>query len=128
MIREQTLRARQKLMSKLPVTGELLRGSLLERTVRHTKDCAKCARGARQWPAEAKVGLRQITVCDGPGGWTVQAVRRGDRRRCELQDRLEADGTGGAARGTRDHGSTRQAGDAAEPARIFCGETRTQGK
>src|SRR3982075_4745917 len=45
MIREQTLRARQKLVSKLPITGELLRGSLLERTVRHTKDCPKCARG-----------------------------------------------------------------------------------
>jgi hypothetical protein len=41
---EQTLRARQKLVSKLPVSGELLRGSLLERTVRHTKDCSKCAR------------------------------------------------------------------------------------
>ena len=45
MIREQTLRARHKLVSKLPITGELLRGSLLERTVRHTKDCPKCARG-----------------------------------------------------------------------------------
>src|SRR5437899_12261957 len=45
MIREQALRARQKLVSKLPVSGELLRGSLLERTVRHTKDCPKCARG-----------------------------------------------------------------------------------
>src|SRR5260370_28083517 len=45
MIREQTLQARQKVVSKLPVTGELLRGSLLERTVRHTKDCPKCARG-----------------------------------------------------------------------------------
>jgi len=45
MIRERTLRARDKLVSKLPITGELLRGSLLERTVRHTKDCPKCARG-----------------------------------------------------------------------------------
>jgi hypothetical protein len=45
MIREQTLRARQKLVGKLPITGEILRGSLLERTVRHTKDCPKCARG-----------------------------------------------------------------------------------
>src|SRR3982074_427417 len=45
MIREQTLRPRQKLVSKLPITGELLRGSLLERTVRHTKDRPKCARG-----------------------------------------------------------------------------------
>ena len=45
MIREQTLRARQKLVDKLPVTGELLRGSLLERIVRHTSGCPKCARG-----------------------------------------------------------------------------------
>src|SRR6266705_5205395 len=45
MIRDQSLRAREKLVGKLPVTGELLRGSLLERTVRHTKDCPKCARG-----------------------------------------------------------------------------------
>jgi hypothetical protein len=45
MIRERTLRARQKLVGKLPITGEILRGSLLERTVRHSKDCPKCARG-----------------------------------------------------------------------------------
>ena len=45
MIRDRTLRAREKLLSRLPVTGELVRGSLLERTVRHTKDCLKCARG-----------------------------------------------------------------------------------
>ena len=45
MIRERTIRARQKLVGKLPITGELLRGSLLERTIRHTKDCPKCARG-----------------------------------------------------------------------------------
>ena len=45
MIRDRTIRARDKLVSKLPVTGELLRGSLLERTVRHSKDCPKCARG-----------------------------------------------------------------------------------
>jgi hypothetical protein len=45
MIRQQSLRARHKLVSKLPITGELLRGTLLERTVRHSKDCPKCARG-----------------------------------------------------------------------------------
>jgi Family of unknown function (DUF6788) len=45
MIRDRALRAREKLLSKLPITGELLRGSLLERTIRHTKDCPKCARG-----------------------------------------------------------------------------------
>jgi len=45
MIRDRTLRAREKLLSRLPVTGELVRGSLLERTVRHTKDCPECGRG-----------------------------------------------------------------------------------
>jgi hypothetical protein len=45
MIRSRALRTREKLVAKLPVTGELLRGSLLERTVRHRKDCPKCARG-----------------------------------------------------------------------------------
>jgi hypothetical protein len=45
MIRERTLKARQKLVEKLPVTGELLRGSRLHRIVRHTRGCPKCARG-----------------------------------------------------------------------------------
>jgi len=45
MIREQAIRTREKLVSKLPISGELLRGTLLERTVRHTKNCPKCARG-----------------------------------------------------------------------------------
>src|SRR6266704_1092254 len=45
MTRSRALQTREKLVSKLPVSGELLRGSLLERTVRHTKDCPKCARG-----------------------------------------------------------------------------------
>jgi hypothetical protein len=45
MIRDRTLRARERLLGKLPVTGEILRGSLLERTVRHRRGCPKCARG-----------------------------------------------------------------------------------
>jgi hypothetical protein len=45
MIRKQTIRARNKLVDKMPVTGELLRGTLLERTVRHRQGCPKCARG-----------------------------------------------------------------------------------
>ena len=45
MIRDRALRTRDKLVGKLSVTGELLRGSLLERTVRHTQGCLKCARG-----------------------------------------------------------------------------------
>src|SRR6478735_6015825 len=69
MIREQTLRARQKLVGKLPVSGELLRGSLLERTIRHSKDCPKCARGEGH-----QVFVLTVTY---PGGRTRQfSVRR----------------------------------------------------
>src|SRR5262245_48962524 len=71
MIREQTLRARQKLVSKLPVTGELLRGSLLERTVRHRKGCPKCARGEGH-----QVFVLTVTY---PGGRTCQFSVRGER-------------------------------------------------
>jgi hypothetical protein len=45
MTRDQIIEARQALVTQLPVTGEILRGSLLERTVRHTSGCAICAGG-----------------------------------------------------------------------------------
>ena len=45
MIRDRTLQTRERLLGKLPITGELLRGALLERTVRHRRGCPKCARG-----------------------------------------------------------------------------------
>jgi len=53
----------------LPITGELLRGSLLERTIRHTKGCPKCARGEGH-----HVFVLTVTY---PGGRTRQlSVRR----------------------------------------------------
>src|ERR1700675_2848915 len=69
MIRDRALHKRQKLVGKLPITCELLRGSLLERTVRHTKDCPKCARGEGH-----HVFVLTVTY---PGGRTRQfSVRR----------------------------------------------------
>jgi hypothetical protein len=69
MIRDRTMQAREKLLDKLPVTGELLRGTLLERTVRHTKDCPKCARGEGH-----QVFVLTVSY---PGGRTRQiSVRR----------------------------------------------------
>jgi hypothetical protein len=69
MIREQAIRTRRTLLRRLPITGELLRGSLLERTVRHTKDCPKCARGEGH-----QVFVLTVTY---PGGRTRQfSVRR----------------------------------------------------
>src|SRR5438132_13986866 len=45
MTRNQIIAARQALVTQLPVTGEVLRGSLFERTVRHTSGCTICAGG-----------------------------------------------------------------------------------
>jgi hypothetical protein len=91
MIRDRTLQAREKLVSKLPVTGEMLRGSLLERTVRHTQDCPKCARGEGHRVFVLTVSYR--------GGRTrqlsvrrerVAEVRRFLRNYQELKEAIEA--------------------------------------
>ncbi len=67
----RTFRARQKLIDDLPVSGELLRGSLLERVVRHKKGCASCARGEGH-------AVSVLTV-SYPGGRTRQLSVRRDR-------------------------------------------------
>jgi hypothetical protein len=91
MIRERTLRTRQTLLDKLPVTGEMLRGSLLERVVRHTKDCPKCARGEGH-----RVFVLTVSY---PGARTRQfsvrrervgEVRRWLRNYQELKEAIEA--------------------------------------
>ena len=45
MMRDQLIATRQTLVSGLPVSGEILRGSLLQRTVRHKRGCTVCAGG-----------------------------------------------------------------------------------
>jgi hypothetical protein len=45
MRRDQLIATRQALVSQLSVTGEILRGSLLERTVRHSRGCTIRADG-----------------------------------------------------------------------------------
>ena len=45
MIRSQIIATRQALIAQLPVTGEILRGSLIERMVRHSRGCTICAGG-----------------------------------------------------------------------------------
>jgi|SRR5437588_1571153 len=91
MIRDPRLQARRKLVSKLPITGEMLRGSLLERVVRHSKDCPKCARGEGHQVCVLTVSY--------PGGRTrqfsvrrerVPEVRRWLRNYQELKAAIEA--------------------------------------
>ena len=45
MKRDRLIETRQALIAQLPVTGEILRGSLFERTVRHSSGCTICAGG-----------------------------------------------------------------------------------
>jgi hypothetical protein len=69
---ERTMAARQKLLDRLPVTGDILRGSLLSRTIRnHAKSCAKCASGEGHQ-------LSVLTV-SYPGGRTRQFSLRPER-------------------------------------------------
>ena len=65
MRRKRLIAARDGFLARLPVTGELLRGSLLERTiVNHARNCAKCASGEGH-------RLSVLTV-SYPGGRTRQ--------------------------------------------------------
>jgi hypothetical protein len=92
MRRERTIATREKLLDRLPVTGEILRGSLLQRTIRnHAKGCAKCASGEGH-------PLAVLTV-SYPGGRTrqfslrrerVAEVRRWLRNYQKLREALEA--------------------------------------
>jgi hypothetical protein len=92
MRRERTIAGRQKLLGRLPVTGEILRGSLLQRTIRnHAGGCAKCASGEGH-------PLAVLTV-SYPGGCTrqfslrrerVAEVRRWLRNYQKLKEALEA--------------------------------------
>ena len=92
MRHDATIAKRQKLLVRLPVTGEVLRGSLLQRTIRnHARGCAKCASGEGH-------PLAVVTV-SYPGGGTrqfslrrerVAEVRRWLRNYQKLKEALEA--------------------------------------
>src|SRR6202035_40614 len=83
MTRDQIIETRQVLVTQLPVTGEILRGSLFERTVRHTSGCTICAGGGGH-------PLWVLTI-SYPGGRTRQfSLRReqvdDEHGRCRSDD------------------------------------------
>ncbi len=91
MTHKRAIQARQKLLDKLPEAAEILRGSLLQRTVHHSSGCPKCARGEGHplW----------ILTISYPGGRTrqfslrreqVPQVRRWLSNYRKLKDKLEA--------------------------------------
>ena len=68
MTRAQAIDKRQRLAAQLSSPVEVLRGSLLQRTVHHSSGCQKCARGEGhpQW----------ILTVGYPGGKTRQVSLR----------------------------------------------------
>jgi len=72
MRRERTIAARARLLDRLPLTGDILRGSLLMRTIRnHASGCAKCASGEGH-----KLAVLTVSY---PGGRTRQFSLRPER-------------------------------------------------
>jgi len=72
MKQKELLQKRRKLAASLPSPDEVLRGSLLERTVHHSKGCARCKRGEGH-----KVLVLTITY---PGGRNKQYSIRPEQR------------------------------------------------
>lgn len=65
--RKQAIRKRDRLLARLPAAAEILRGSLLERTIRHRTGCPKCSRGEGHQVSVLAVGypggvMRQISL------------------------------------------------------------------
>jgi len=71
MTRKQATARREKLLSRLADLGDILRGSLLERTIHHSSGCPKCARGEGHPLWVLNVGY--------PGGRTRQLSLRPDQ-------------------------------------------------
>jgi hypothetical protein len=65
---QAAIRKRDRLVSRLPSASDVLRGSLLQRIIRHTKGCPKCDRGEGHPMAVLAVGY--------PGGRTRQISLR----------------------------------------------------
>ena len=56
MNHERIIQQRDRLLARLPAASDILRGSLLHRTIRHRTGCPKCARGEGHPVAVLSVG------------------------------------------------------------------------
>jgi hypothetical protein len=72
MKQKEILRRRERLAHGLPSAAEIVRGSLLERTIRHRSGCPKCARGEGHPVSVLTAGYA--------GGKTKQISLHGDQR------------------------------------------------
>jgi hypothetical protein len=86
----QLARKRDRLLGHLPDTRDILRGSLLNRTIRHRTGCPKCARGEGHPVAVLAVGypggtIRHISLPQEK----IAQVRRGLAAYHKLKTALE---------------------------------------
>ena len=72
MKRKEVVQKRRKIAATLPTPEEVLRGSLLERTIFHRKGCSRCAAGEGH-----KVWVLTVTY---PGGRNRQFSIRPEQR------------------------------------------------
>ena len=72
MKHEEILAARDRLAGQLPSPAQIVRGSLLKRTIRHRRGCPKCAAGGGH-----PVWVLTVTY---PGGKTRQFSLRPEQR------------------------------------------------
>jgi hypothetical protein len=91
MKQKEAIKRRSRLTTDLPPVAEILRGSLLQRTIRHKKGCPKCARGGGHPVAVLTVGYaggrtKQFSIRPE----TVPQVQQWLRNYQELKARLEA--------------------------------------
>jgi hypothetical protein len=72
MNQKEAVQKRRRIVASLPVPEELLRGSLIERTIFHSKGCARCEKGEGH-----KVWVLTVTY---PGGRNRQFSIRPEQR------------------------------------------------
>jgi hypothetical protein len=91
MTRKRAVAARNRLVARIANLGEVLRGSLFQRTIHHSSGCPKCARGEGHPLWVLNVGY--------PGGKTrqlslrpqqVPQVRQALERYHQVRETLEA--------------------------------------
>ena len=72
MKHKDVLRSRERLARELPPASEIVRGSLLRRTIRHRSGCPKCERGEGHPVWVLNIGY--------PGGKTKQISLNAEQR------------------------------------------------
>ncbi|TMD37997.1 MAG: hypothetical protein E6I88_14815 [Chloroflexi bacterium] len=112
MTRDRINRKRNRLAAALSGSGDLLRGSLLQRTTFHSSGCPKCARGEghSQWVLNVNYpGAKNRQLSLRPQ--QVPQVRKALRRYHQAKEILEAisELTQGLLRLDRDESMERQA-------------------